>query len=98
MRGISEERLDQLFNEFFDSDDYSFEACANKILSECQELNQWQDISSAPKDRDLILLFDDIGTIRGKWCEFCQFHAPNELIYFKSKPTHWMELPEQPEG
>lgn len=64
---------------------------------ESQELNQWQPIDeNTPKDRDLLLLFEDIGAIQGKWSEFCLSHVPNELIYFKNRPTHWLALPSDP--
>lgn len=43
MKYISEKRLIEKFNEFFDSDEYNFEECANSILSECQEINPFDD-------------------------------------------------------
>lgn len=63
----------------------------------------WQPISTAPKD----------GTVVDLWCEYyrmpdCLFihgewrqmfgESPEEFDIVIGKPTHWMPLPEPPEG
>lgn len=103
MRGISEERLRELFEEYqhrFLSSQlekmYEPHAVMNNIhalLDECQELNSWQPIESAPKDREIVVFapgcqgLNPIITIC-KWHESAGF-CIDEL----RQPTLWMEVP-----
>ena len=62
----------------------------------------WQPISTAPKDMTDILLWDGISVSVGSWCtgnihggfwvspDFGDWNAPGW------EPTHWMPLPEPP--
>lgn len=64
---------------------------------------EWQDISTAPKDEDVLVFAEDvyakIGTARfnaytykaGGWWRWDQEYLIREI-----KPTHWMPLPDPP--
>jgi hypothetical protein len=62
----------------------------------------WQPIESAPEDRD-ILLFCPEGVCTkvfvGYWDVDC-WSTPEggEIVRISGHPTHWMPLPEPPEG
>lgn len=82
MRGITEERLKEVFSKLYwttNDDKELFTA----LLSECTELNAWQPIDeNTPKDRDLVLYFSPnkkwVGSLGRDW---------------PFAPTHWQELP-----
>lgn len=85
MRGITEERLKEVFSKLYwttNDDKELFTA----LLSECTELNAWQPIDeNTPKDRDLVLYFSPnkkwVGSLGRDW---------------PFAPTHWQELPKDP--
>ncbi len=60
----------------------------------------WQPIETAPKDADLLLLYQDGEGVRaGYWhaagkCWVCE--ETQGLTAGRMKPTHWMELPPAP--
>lgn len=88
MRGISEKFLMAMKPaevDFYDEADNVI----NFLLEECQELNPWQPIESAPKDRH-VLLHISVGPIN------CRNFVGNAYDSWPWKPTHWMELPEPP--
>ena len=88
MRGITEERLKEVFSWFYwpsDNEKKFFEA----LLSECAELNAWQPIETAPLGKKLWLFMNSslgIGRTEGK------LYTDSDRQYF----THWQELPEDP--
>ena len=91
MRGITEEMLKKKLS-YFDSDDFTIsggieENYIMELLDECQELNPWQPIETAPKDRRILLLF-----IKGK----CSVTGSLREDQDKFNYSHWMELPEPP--
>ena len=65
MRGITEERLREL-QEKTSNKEYKF--LYNWLLiTECKELNQWQQIDeNTPRDRRILLLYED-GDVRIDW-------------------------------
>lgn len=66
------------------------------LINECEELNPWQPIETAPKDRSILLFSPD--TIR----KIVVGHYDSVSLKFKGyaeqydNPTHWQELPENP--
>jgi hypothetical protein len=93
MRGITEERLKFIFQSLY----WCSEGCEdtlNKLLRECQEINPWQPIETAPKDRKVLLFYpptprDEPKTIIG----YADWHNG----YVSCNPTHYQELPKGPE-
>ena len=66
-------------------------------------MSDWQPIETAPKDIELILLYQDgYGVRAGYWDDVtsdvpCWFAAETQLITAgKFRPTHWMPLPAAP--
>ena len=85
MRGITEERLKEVFSKLYWTTNDEKELFT-ALLSECTELNAWQPIDeNTPKDRDLVLYFSPnkkwVGSLGRDW---------------PFAPTHWQELPEDP--
>lgn len=98
MRGISEKFLMAMKPakaDFYDEAD----RIINFLLEECQELNQWQPIESAPKNRR-ILLYCPEGqrwTI-GEWLSLNgNGYWYSDEFENKLNPQHWIELPIAPE-
>lgn len=82
MRGITEERLKEVFSKLYWTTNDEKELFT-ALLSECTELNAWQPIDeNTPKDRDLVLYFSPnkkwVGSLGRDW---------------PFAPTHWQELP-----
>jgi hypothetical protein len=63
-------------------------------------MSEWQDISTAPKDRRCLFAYDGDGIFLGEWSDYWQnFHPedrPVELFDEGEGPTHWMPLPDPP--
>lgn len=69
-------------------------------------MSEWQDISTAPKDKTDILLYrvwslrTELPPIVAAWFDnsggagWCSHEKPDNFI--EGKPTHWMPLPEPP--
>lgn len=57
------------------------------ILRACKELNPWQPIETAPKDRRILLLYQD-GDVRIDW-----WHHESQQ---DNKIVAWTEIPEPP--
>jgi len=86
MKGITEERLKEVFSKLYWSRNDEKELF-NALLSECTELNAWQPIETAPL-RKKIRLFE-IGP--NEQCD-------GEILFESDRKfyTHWQELPEDP--
>ena len=76
-----------------------------KVLSEYAEKQDWQDISTAPKDGTAILLFDGDNQYVARWEHplasfvwvYAHVRTPHNIYYEQVyKPTHWQKLPESP--
>ena len=107
MKYISEEKIIELITELtrlkhpdmgdiaMHLRDHSIDTL-KMVISECRELNQWQTIESAPKDREILVYapaYQDLRFLISvcKWHESAGF-CIDEL----RQPTHWMELPKPP--
>ncbi len=86
MRGITEERLKEVFSKLYWSTNDDKELFT-ALLSECTELNAWQPIETAPL-RKKIRLFE-IGP--NEQCD-------GEILFESDRKfyTHWQELPKDP--
>lgn len=97
MRGITEERLKELFDDYQHKFLYSqlekmYEPHAimnilHMLVDECKELNAWQPIETAPI-RKKIRLFE-IGP--DEQCDGEILFESHRKFY-----THWQELPDDP--
>lgn len=86
MKYISEERLREKFRSLYWSNGTE-EELLKALINECKELNQWQSIETAPKDRRILLLYQD-GDVRIDW-----WHHESQQ---DNKIVAWIEIPEPP--
>ena len=88
MRGITEERLKEVFSKLYWSTNDDKELFT-ALLSECTELNAWQPIDeNTPNDRHVLLY--------GGHVPCCQMFVGHANANWSWEPTHWQELPEDP--
>lgn len=90
MKVITEKRLRELIFKDLNCD----LIMADEAIEACAELNPWQPIESAPKDRVILVYYPGVykklgyfNSVTGDWnigYETC------------AAPTHWQELPEDP--
>lgn len=85
MKYISEERLIEEI-ELYDIDIHVIDVL-NRLIDECKELNQWQPIETAPKDRRILILYED-DDVRVDW-----WHHESQQ---DNKIVAWTEIPEIP--
>ena len=93
MRGITEERLKEVFIKLYwsTSDDQEL---FTALLSECTELNAWQPIDeNTPKFRPVLIRFFEGKEVGILTYEGWQSTYAEDFI---ESPTHWQELPEDP--
>ena len=93
MRGITEERLKEVFIKLYwsTSDDQEL---FTALLSECTELNAWQPIETAPHDKWLLVSDAANDIYIGKFAS--QYGMWYVDIGINVAPTHWKELQEAP--
>lgn len=99
MRGISEAQLKSITP--VDASEHRL--LKYLIVTECQELNQWQPIESAPKDRQILTWSKEDGQNVTYWSTSLWVEKGGSWIIYESRsdtwilyPTHWMELPPEP--
>ncbi len=85
MRGITEDRLKEVFSKLYWSRNDEKELF-NALLSECTELNAWRPIETAPLNTP-IRLFKKAGY---------QYEGAIMIESHRDFFTHWQELPEDP--
>jgi len=95
MRGITEERLKEVFSKLYWSRNDEKELF-NALLSECTELNAWQPIETAPHDRNILVYDPGYGHLVVIWPEFYNLWITVFGIKLTKPPTHWQELPKDP--
>lgn len=96
MRGITEERLNAILQQPSTRRNDELRLFLLYLINnECTELNPWQPIETAPKDRSVNIYDKGYGQQKVQWNEFYKcftdFHGHKYL-----NPTHWQELPEDP--
>lgn len=93
--GISKERLEEILQ----SNQCTFEReILDEIIKECTELNPWLPIDeNTPKDRRLNLYWPNYGWFTGSWRMNQYFCDVGLMVPVNINPTHWQELPEDPE-
>ena len=84
MKYISEERLETLWNN---TSYMTAKYLLRVLINECKELNPWQPIETSPKDRRILLLYED-GDVRIDW-----WHHESQQ---DNKIVAWIEIPEPP--
>lgn len=84
MKYISEERLAEIRDSARAGQSKLF---VHLLITQCKELNPWQPIETSPKDRRILLLYED-GDIRIDW-----WHHESQQ---DNKIVAWTELPETP--
>ena len=95
MKYISEERLMELLAQYkavaeLNCNPIHFDGMLDMlemVIDECKELNQWQPIETSPKDRRILLLYED-GDVRIDW-----WHHESQQ---DNKIVAWIEIPEPP--
>lgn len=86
MKYISEERLAEIKDSIQDGQSKLF---VHLLMTECKELNPWQPIESAPKNRKIMIFSDAYG-----W-EFGWYNEKSaRWSCYPHKPEAWMEIPE----
>jgi hypothetical protein len=90
MRGITEEILKELSLRYKSS--LIKRLFIYLIGNECKELNAWQPIETAPKDREIILYWPCFINLEPTKM-ICKYNKDDWMLYI---PTHWQELPQDP--
>lgn len=95
MEGISKEEIN-LIIDFFNNSNLTKQELTYQLYSRCKELDPWLPIENAPKDRELWLYCEQSGQFAGR------YHAGTKEWSLRSGwtcyPTHYKELPEDPNG
>lgn len=90
MRGISHKELLEIDPWQYDNQ----QDLLNHIIEQCQELNPWLPIDeNTPKDTPLLVYYPTMP-------KGLRFHVISKLVNFDAsihKPTHYQELPDDPE-
>ena len=95
MRGITEERLKEI-KENYNQGGTSRGLIEYLLDDECTELNAWQPIETAPKDRNILVYDPGYGHLVVICPEFYNLWITVFGIKLTKPPTHWQELPEYP--
>ena len=94
MRGITEERLKEVFSKLYWSTNDDKELFT-ALLSECTELNAWQPIDeNTPHDKWLLVSDAANDIYIGRFAS--QYGRWYVDISINIAPTHYQELPEAP--
>lgn len=83
MKYISEERLAEIRDSVRAGQSKLF---VHLLINQCKELNPWQPIETAPKDRRILLLYQD-GDVRVDWWHHESQQSDNKIVA-------WTEIPE----
>ena len=92
-RGISAESIKAIIEDWSPNDRVKV---YDKIITQCTELNPWMPIESAPKDRQIVLSYPELGVHDGCWIVDSWYCELSDLTQSKEHPTQWCELPDDP--
>lgn len=95
MRGITKERLKEVFRKLYWSTNDEKELFT-ALLSECTELNAWKPIETAPKDREILVYAPPYQELRCLKQVIAHHDSAGYCIDELRYPTHWQELPKDP--
>ena len=95
MRGITEESLRHVM-KMHDMNDGKTSLIFSHLFNECTELNAWQPIETAPKDKNILVYDPGYGQLVVIWSEFYSLWITVFGRKLTQTPTHWQELPEDP--
>ena len=95
MRGITEESLRHVM-KMHDMNDSKTSLIFSHLFNECTELNAWQPIETAPKDKYILVYDPGYGQLVVIWLEFYNVWMTVFGRKLTQPPTHWQELPEDP--
>ena len=95
MRGITEESLRHVM-KMHDMNDSKTSLIFSHLFNECTELNAWQPIETAPKDREILVYAPPYQDLKSLTKIIAYHDSAGYCIDELRYPTHWQELPEDP--
>ena len=95
MRGISEDSLRHVM-KMHDMNDSKTSLIFSHLFNECTELNAWQPIETAPKDREILVYAPPYQDLKSLTKIIAYHDSAGYCIDELRYPTHWQELPEDP--
>lgn len=95
MRVITEESLRHVM-KMHDMNDSKTSLIFSHLFNECKELNAWQPIETAPKDREILVYAPPYQDLKSLTKIIAYHDSAGYCIDELRYPTHWQELPEDP--
>ena len=95
MRGITEGSLRHVM-KMHDMNDSKTSLIFSHLFNECTELNAWQPIETAPKDREILVYAPPYQDLKSLTKIIAYHNSAGYCIDELRYPTHWQELPEDP--
>ena len=95
MRGITEESLMHVM-KMHDMNDGKTSLIFSHLFNECTDLNAWQPIETAPKDREILVYAPPYQELRCLKQVIAHHDSAGYCIDELRYPTHWQELPKDP--
>ena len=93
MKGITEEKLLKLRTKYKSN---IVDKLIDYLIKECTELNAWQPIETAPKDKNILVYDPGYGQLVVIWSKFYSRWITVFGRKLTQPPTHWQELPDEP--
>ena len=95
MRVITEKSLRHVM-KMHDMNDSKTSLIFSHLFNECKELNAWQPIETAPKDREILVYAPPYQDLKSLTKIIAYHDSAGYCIDELRYPTHWQELPEDP--
>ena len=95
MRGITEESLMHVM-KMHDMNDGKTSLIFSHLFNECTDLNAWQPIETAPKDREILVYAPPYQELRCLKQVIAHHDSAGYCIDELRYSTHWQELPKDP--
>ena len=95
MRVITEESLRHVM-KMHDMNDSKTSLIFSHLFNECKELNAWQPIETAPKDREILVYAPPYQDLKSLTKIIAYHDSAGYCIDELRYPTHWQELPKDP--